>query len=529
MDAKLVLVKSITLLYRESLIQDKTDSSIDMVRLAIEKVKVPEAMADFMGGKNIITSLKEVVLDMCRNPVTHVYVKEDLLQTIKIACDSDENTYSIIKEALDMDLTDGPLKRSIVNIRKGFIKLHKDEAVTEILNKAAWDMKFNRSKIKDTSSWLSEIITKLEPYQVTNTKKDPAIEEAVSFEDDDSITNVFNTVESENNGKGVIRFGWQSLNHMLGGGIRPGEYVMLMALQHNWKSGLSLSMFKQIPLYNKPHLINRSKKPLIIRISFEDPLKYNFQFLYKSFKENETGEVYVDSFRDGKANPETGETEKIPIVSAKEKSEYVIQKLKVNGWYIEMMKVTPSDWTYKDLCNLIIEREADGYEVKVCMVDYLQKIPTIGCDQGPMGHDLRNLNERVKAFMAARNCIFITPWQLSPEAKMLKREGHLNFVTKLVGGGYTSGSKQLDQVIDIGILFALEYVHKEWYLDLALDKLRRVDQPDEKYRRFALKFNNTSAGRGIILEDIGKENSAYKRPGGERIGAEDKDSEFWDF
>ena len=70
---------------------------------------------------------------------------------------------------------------------------------------------------------------------------------------------------------------------------------------------------------------------------------------------------------------------------------------------------------------------------------------------------------------------------------------------------------------------------KEWFLDIALDKLRRVDQPDEKFRRFALKFNNTSAGRGVILEDIGKENSAYKRPGGERIGASEKDMEFWDF
>ena len=529
MDAKLVLVKSITLLYRESLIQDKTDTSVDMVRQAIEKVKIPEAMAGIIGGNSIITSLKEVVLDMCRNPSTYIYVKEDLLQTIKIACDGDDNTYNIIKDAIDMEMSEGALKRSIVNIRKGFIKLHKDEAVSDILNKAAWDMKFNRDKIKDTSSWLSEIITRLEPYQVVNTKKDPAIEEAVSFEDNESITTVFNTVESENNGKGVIQFGWQALNNMLGGGIRPGEYVMLMALQHNWKSGLSLSMFKQIPLYNKPYLMNKAKKPLIIRISFEDPLKYNFQFLYKSFKENETGEVYTDIFKDKIINPETGEKEKIPVITAREKSEYVINKLKVNGWYIEMMKVTPSDWTYKDICNLIIEREADGYEVKVCMVDYLQKIPTIGCDQGPMGHDLRNLNERVKAFMAARNCIFITPWQLSPEAKMLKREGHLNFVTKLVGGGYTSGSKQLDQVIDIGILFTLEYVNKEWYLDLALDKLRRVDQPEEGHRRFALKFNNTSAGRGVILEDIGKENSAYKRRGGERIGASEKDSEFWDF
>ena len=529
MDEKLILIKSITLLYRESLIQDKTDTSIDMVRTAMERIKISDVSVGIGLENNLINSLKNVVLDMCSNTPDHVYVREDLLQTIKVACKDDDATFVIIQEALNSEMNEGALKRSIINIRKSFIKNHKDETIMEILNKAAWDIKFHREKIRDTSSWLSEVITKLEPYQVTNTKKDPAIEEAVTFEDNESVTNVFNTVESEDNGLGVIRFGWQSLNDMLGGGVRPGEYMFLMALQHNWKSGLSLSMFKQIPLYNKPHLINKSKKPLIIRISFEDPLKYNFQFLYKSFRENETKEVYKDEFKLGPIDPVTGDRPKIPLVSAKEKSDYVIQKLKVNGWYIELLKVTPSEWTYKDICNLIIEREADGYEVKVCMVDYLQKIPTTGCDQGPMGHDLRNMNERVKAFMAARNCIFITPWQLSPEAKMLKREGHTDFVTKLVGGGYTSGSRQLDQVIDIGILFSLEKVNKEWYLDLALDKLRRVEQPDDKHRRFSLKFNNTSKGKGVILEDINGENTAYKYPGGERLGAADKSKDFWDF
>lgn len=528
MDNRLLLTKAITLLYRESLVQDKTENSIDLVRTTLENVKAPEVVVGINPERDIIMSLKRTLLEMCESPELD-FVKEDLLQSIRSNCGDDLTLYTNIEQSINTEMSDGALKRSIINIRKNLINHFKEEEISKILNKAAWDFRFQREKIKSVPNYLSQMVTQLEPYQIVSSKKDPAINEQVSFEDSEGVENIFATVQNDGSGKGVIRFGWQALNNALDGGIRPGEYAFLMALQHNWKSGFSLSLFKQIPIYNKPHLIKKDKKPLIIRISFEDFLKSNFQFLYKSLKENESGEVYRDEFRDGPIDPDTQEPTKIPVISPKDKSTYVIEKLKVNGWHIDMLYVNPIEWSYRDLCNYIIEKEAEGYEVKLCMVDYLQKVPTVGCEQGPMGHDLRNMNERIKAFMAPRGIIFITPWQLSPEAKMLRRDGHPNFVTKLVGNGYTNGCKTLDQVYDIGLIFHLEHVNKEWYLDVALDKLRRIDQPDDKYRHFALKFNNTKAGKGTILEDIGKENSAYKKPGGNKFTSEAEEQTYWDF
>ena len=82
---------------------------------------------------------------------------------------------------------------------------------------------------------------------------------------------------------------------MLRGGFRRGEQIVIGALQHNYKTGYSLSLFKQIAIYNVPYMIVKTKKPLLVRISFEDDLALNIEFLYRSLRENETGEPIPDN------------------------------------------------------------------------------------------------------------------------------------------------------------------------------------------------------------------------------------------
>lgn len=46
---------------------------------------------------------------------------------------------------------------------------------------------------------------------------------------------------------------------MLQGGFRRGEFWLIPALQHKFKTGFSLSIFSQIALYNKPYLFDKNK------------------------------------------------------------------------------------------------------------------------------------------------------------------------------------------------------------------------------------------------------------------------------
>ena len=72
----------------------------------------------------------------------------------------------------------------------------------------------------------------------------------------------------------------------LRGGIRRGEFVTMGALQHKYKTGSTLSMFMQIALHNQPIVTpeEAGKKPLLLRISFEDSLTNNVQFMYQYLK-----------------------------------------------------------------------------------------------------------------------------------------------------------------------------------------------------------------------------------------------------
>ncbi|EKD22643.1 MAG: hypothetical protein ACD_84C00026G0003 [uncultured bacterium] len=330
------------------------------------------------------------------------------------------------------------------------------------------------------------------------------------------VVDVFGDVQHMTEGSGILQTGYQGINRMLDGGIRRGEQMVIGALQHNYKTGFSLSLFKQFALYNKPQLTDPTKKPLLLRISFEDDLTLNFQFLYQSLKENETGKPVemVDT---------SGFSKEQLAAYILEISTYVQERLRVNGYETHFMFVNPSLWTYRDICNKIIELEAEGYEVHLLMLDYLLKVPTTGCDMGPAGHDIRNMYERIRNFCAARKIASITPHQLSTDAKMMIREGRTGFVRELIGKGFYAGCKQIDQVVDIEIFIHIETVNGISYLTVQRGKHRKIKQTPIEYQYCVLMFNSV----GGILDDVGKADTTRKKVGGGPIGS-GEENPFWE-
>jgi hypothetical protein len=184
------------------------------------------------------------------------------------------------------------------------------------------------------------------------------------------------------------------------GGARRGEMMVIGALQHNFKSGTALEMFKSAALYNRPYMRDPNKKPMLMRISFENPIEMDIINLYKSLAENETG-IYI-------------EPKEIDIDHA---TRYVIERLQVNGYHLSMCHIDPSDYTYHDLFDRIEKFEAEGYEIHMLNVDYLAMMSKKGCAAGPAGVEIRDLYRRVRNFIAKKGIFFVTPHQLSPDAK----------------------------------------------------------------------------------------------------------------
>lgn len=501
-DHRLLLVKCITLLYRESMISEKESNSCDLVRTVLEGIKLPEISITMNSERDLLAALKDTALYMCGNPVDTVYERDELMQRLKVNCGIDEKLYEAFSQGIERDMDDGSLKRTILSIRKFLNDTFRENEIAAKIHGASNKLRFQRDTIKDVREFVKTLTNELEPYQIEANRKDPAVVDMVDLGDTASLAEQFSEVAADENSSTILKAGWQDLNIMTQGGMRRAETVVIPALQHKYKTGFTLSLFRQLCTLNIPKLTNPNKKPLMLRISFEDSLLANIVFLYQNIIENETGKLPVI---EKKWPNEEARKEYLRKLAT-----YVKEKMEVTGYHVKMMRVNPSMWSLRDLQNTILSLEADGYEIHCCMVDYLPMMPTTGCDQGPAGADLQNMVQRARNFFSAKNILFISPWQLSSEAKMLVREGRTDFVKFVAEKGYYKGCKSIDQEVDLEIYIHIEKFNGQAWLTVQRGKHRlpTIISDDEKY--FCLPFPE----KGSIPDDYGKERIGRSKIGG---------------
>lgn len=494
MDNKLLLAKSITLLYRENQLADKTENSADLIRTVLADVTVSDIGIGINTERESIMALKATVLEMCGQPNDHVYEKTDILQRVRINVGSDDKYYDAIRQGIDDEMPEPSIKRSVTNIRRAIHNHFREKEIKDTLTKASVAFNYERDKIKDVNQFITDFVTKLESLQVNSSMKDPAVMSDLDLGSDESRQIMVDSSPVDGEGNNVYKTGWQAFNKMTQGGLRSGETVVIGALQHKYKTGFSLSLFSQLALHNKPKTKDLTKKPLILRISFEDDLVNNIEFLYQYLRYNDTREFVA-----------------VKGVSQAEMLVYIRDKLQVNGFSIRMMRVDPTQWTYKSICNKIFELEAQGFSVEILLLDYLAMVPTIGCTtSGAMGTDIRDQLRRVRNFCASKKILHITPHQLSTDAKNLSRNGmpEEKFVQEITEKGYHAGTKQLDQEMDLELYIHKFEHNKESFLCCQRGKHRIstiLDDSDDKY--YIMKFPHKMP----IPEDINGEDSSFRR------------------
>lgn len=495
MDIRVVLSKIVTLIYRSRLVNNVEND--DVIRTVLSTVKTDSTEFNF-GSTNVPKSLKELCMELLddKEPIA----KEVIIPRLRIVLEKDTKLFDTIKDSIEPDYDDSSNKRIIASLIKHLYNYHKEHQATEVISKVAYDLKFNRSKIANFANYLQDTIAQLEPFTTSITSlKDPALVSEVDFESPDTVTTVFDEVKNLNNEAGVYRLGWQGVNKMLQGGIRRGECVGVEALQHRYKTGSSMTIFCHIALHNTPIMtkeeMTAGKKPLLLRISFEDSLSNNLQFMYQYLKA-------VDGENIGK--------KEMANLSAKEMTDYTLSKLTKNGFHIKMMRVDPNQWTYSSVMNKIIELEAQGYAVHVLMLDYLLKLPTTGCTQGAQGVDKRDMLRRMRNFCSARNIAFVSPFQLSTEANQLLRNGvpEHDFVNEIAEKNYTDSCKTIGQELDIELYVHLFTHKRKKYLAFRRGKHRipTVIPEEDKFCMYRFPGLNIP-----VLEDINGEDSSFKK------------------
>jgi hypothetical protein len=491
-----ILSACFNLLFCERKAKEKIENSSDIIRTVLNNIYVQkpkttkqETKKTYIPERKFIEGIDigernvvGLIYRLCDLPldqeITRDYIQQQLhicLSSSNLETSSTEKLIAAFTKSMsDDDISDTRLKKIITRAKLDLNKVFRENNIVDILDEAGYAFKYKRENITDVNVFISDLITKLEPYQSDAAIKDPGILDDLDIGNDFKLNEIFSSIKKINKGDKIYRFGWEGLNIMTQGGIRPGETMVISALQHKYKTGFSLTVFKQLALYNKPLTTDITKKPLLLRISFEDDLTLNLQFLYQSLKYDETRED-VD----------------VRNVSSEEMASYVKARLQVNGFHIKLIRVDPTQWTYKSIFNKIIELESEGYNIEILMIDYLAMVPTIGCvSTGALGTDIRDLLRRVRNFCSFRGIAFITPHQLSSEAKQLLRSGlpEDQFVKEVTEKGYFAGTKQLDQEMDIEVYIHLFKHGKDSYLAVQRGKHRIPTIIPEEHKYYLMKF-----------------------------------------
>jgi hypothetical protein len=511
MDKKLLLIKCVTLLFRESQLPDITENSSALVKTIISTITLPEVSVGLVNTeRDLLGGLKEICSEMCGLDPTHQYAKIELLQKIRYVTRDEESLHSSFTDGIDTELEENELKKFCINLRFSLNEYQREEKVSSIISAAARKIRFERESILNISQFVAAVQTELEPFMNATKVADPAIVSSVDLDDPSSVQDVLGQARELNDDNGIMRLGWQGMNRMTQGGLRRGECIVVGALQHNFKTGFTLSIFKHIALYNKPYMLNPKKKPLLLRISFEDPLSLNLPFLYRNIYENKTGKMADLAGR-----------------SLEELSAYITDELTINGYHIKMMHVNPSLWTYRDLCNLILQLESEGYEIHFCGLDYLPMLPTTGCSEGgPIGSPMRDMYRRVRNFFSSRKITLMTPHQLATDAKMLIRNGlDEHFVKEIANKGYYDGCRTIDQEVDMEIYIHKVIVNGKSYLTVQRGKHRVIKQTPEEHKFFVIPFFDV----GDIRDDINSSDTSTKRPGSIKLEDGTEKSAFFQF
>lgn len=380
-----ILIKSVTLLHREAELNDASnDNSSDLVSTILGYFNRPTNKNQLLGGDStIISDLKYLLKDMIDNPDN--YEKNTLLQSLEIVLKDKPSLITVIDKTINVELDKSSLKRTIISLRNTLNNFYKEEELKNAVSKASYSLNTNNIGSDSISEYIGKLVVNLEALTNTTKSKDPGIVDELDISDTDHIAATMDEVKKESTAGGKLQCGWKAINKMTSGGFRKGEQWVVSALQHNYKSGFVQSLFAQLSMYNKPELKDPSKKPLNLLISFEDDMNIVTGFIYKY--------LYFNEFK---------ELPNMTEITGKEIGAYITKKLTVTGYHVKIIRVNPSEWTYKHLFNKILAYEAEGYELHTLIVDYLSKLPTTGCiTSGPMGTDVRDLFNRARNFCSS--------------------------------------------------------------------------------------------------------------------------------
>ena len=314
--------------------------------------------------------------------------------------------------------------------------------------------------------------------------------ERVDFKDKESLQKSLNLYREREEVFG-LRTGLQGFNKMLGkrGTMSLSENVCIYALNHNFKSGLLMTIARGIVKYNSPAILPGKGIPLVLFISLENEANRNLMWFYKYAYEQT-----LHKSSDGLSDEE--------IIT------FLQEFYTERGWDFIIERRDGGKFGYDEYIALIESYEAQGYWVVVSLMDYANKMKkgnntTGGPSSNKGNHNLvGDLFASLCTYHKTKGILFITAHQLNRNAQELANSGKTN-VVKYFGPQHVADSLDVSRELDLEIAIHLERnTYGQRFLTAQRLKHRYHDDTSITDQYFAYPFVDIDGLKLGILDDV---------------------------
>ena len=165
---------------------------------------------------------------------------------------------------------------------------------------------------------------------------------------------------------------------------------------------------------------------------------------------------------------------------------YVNDFFNNSGFEFRVLQFAAGEFGYSELFATIDGYESLGYEIHYCSLDYMGKMSTRGCIDGPHGRNIQDLYQRIQNYMLRKKIAFMTAHQMSTEAKALERNGEEILVQAVCELGYYAGCKTVDNEVDIEIYQHIVKIAGKSYMTWQRGKHRKPGTVTPDLMRFCV-------------------------------------------
>lgn len=500
MNSKMMLITALATLYAESFLTDPQKDH-EVIRKVLLETKLPEFIDD-SDERSALAEIKDIITLIIDGGMT--YDHASVMKRLKLATTQTRPLYDTIQKFLEDDIPTEEDKlqeffakqqqQYYFQMRQGL----QGVQLRQKLGRTLGVLNGTESRV-DLQTAIDELKGSLTSYGERSHNKIPSQVDKLITTDSAPFVRVFNNINKKAAGNG-LRVGWKAINQMLGCNNGITEELWLMpALPFNCKSLFSLLMTISIPLFNSPEKVMADIKgdlaPLILDLSLENELDVNIAYAYQAIYGHFEGHAPTLTISD-----DASEEEKTKHV--RQMADYLINKIRANGWEYSFEKHTNSDFRVHYMNDLISEYKRDGFHVVGIRADYLGTINKAGHGNGIAGSDIKEIYRMARNIQVVRNHGFlIAPHQISPEGKRQKAADPVGFCKNLPGRGLYDNCTSLDNEADGEMYFNKRVVSGHSFLEVQRGKHRTIIDTNEKHHYTVIPF----ADVGILPWDCDKE------------------------